>query len=324
MTNRLAFLAAFIGLSGLVNLHAQIIVSDNFADGDRTNNPAWFISGGTFNVSFTEANNNNSSVNQFFTTSFAPVDLDDQDGLRLTMSYRPEGTNLATVKVGLFDGVAPTVDGWAQFTAGQPTRDWRGYLASIGVDGSSPTVILRNDNAIDDHAFFTGTTIGATGTTITVAGAATFRVIRFEIYRSGVDMVLEVYEGATVDTLTSLGQATDLGAPFFGEFNNLAFFQTTPTGNGHIRYDNITLETFVTGSPIDEPVMSILPGGAGNVLVTLSNLTVGLVGNLWSGTTTDIPSGVIVTSFPVVTGTETLSVSADEPVKMFWSTIVNP
>jgi hypothetical protein len=228
--------------------HATLVLSDTFSDGDRTNNPAWFISNGGFNVSFGEANNNNTSANQFFTTAFGAVSLNDQEGFRLTLSYRPEGTLLNTVRVGLFSGDAPTADVWSQFAAGQPTRDWRGYYATVGVDGSTATQLVRNDDALDDHAFFAGTVIGGNGTPVNTAGSATFRVLRFEMYRNGTDMVMEVFEGPDASNLVSLNQQTDSSGVFTG-FNNVSFFHTTSSGNGHIRYDNITLELFVVPEP---------------------------------------------------------------------------
>jgi len=228
--------------------YATLVLSDNFSDGNRTNNPAWFVSNGDFVVSFEEANNNNTSVNQFFTTAFGEVSLNDQEGFRLTLSYRPEGALLNTVRVGLFSGIAPTADGWAQFTAGQPTRDWRGYYATVGVDGTADTQLVRNDNAVDDHAFFSGTAIGGNGTSVNTAGSATFRVLRFEMYRNGSDMVMEVFEGPNAANLVSLNQQTD-SSGVFTDFNNVSFYQTTSGGNGHIRYDNITLELFVVPEP---------------------------------------------------------------------------
>ncbi len=311
-------LVAFVSLAAIVTGHAQILVSDDFSDGNRTNNPAWFINTGSFDVSFEEANNNNSTFNQFFTTSFTAVELDDQEGLRLTLSYRPEGNNLSTVRVGFFDGVPPTADDWAQFTAGEPTRDWRGYLASIGVDGNIATEIRRNDNDTDNHAFFIGTTIGAAGTTIDTAGSADFRWIRFEMYRNQNEMVLQVYEGPTLEGLVSLGQVTDDGDAFFDGFNNLAFYHTTTDGqNGHMRYDNITLELFSNASALDQPILSIASGDNATILLTLSNLTEGAQCNVWTGSFPG--SGSILTNFVVTNSVESLMLAATNTIEIIWA-----
>jgi hypothetical protein len=324
MKKHLGIVAAFAWLAGIAILHAETILSDNFSDGDRTNDPAWFISQGLFNVSFGEANNNNSSANQFFTTSFTPAFLGDQRGLRVTLSYRPEGANLATVKVGLFDGLAPTEDGWDQWSPGSLTRDWRGFLASIAVDGTSATEIRRNDNDTDDHAFFGGTTIGSPGTTLNTAGSAVFRWIRFEMYRSEEQMVLEVFEGPTREDVVSVGQVTDDDAPFFDGFNNLAFYQTTSAGNGHIRYDNITLETFSTASDVEPPVLSIVRAGADNALVTLSNLTVGLTYEVRAGPVMDLDTYTVVDSFTATNTAASATFPATNHVELIWGIVANP
>ncbi len=227
---------------------ANTIVTDDFSDGDRTNGVEWTISNGTFPVQFGEANNNNSSLNQFFTTGFTATDLANGEGLRVTLSYRAEGSNLSTVRVGLFDGDTPSADGWDQFIAGNDTRDWRGYLATVGVDGSAPTQLMRNDNTVDDHAFFDSTQVGTNGASISTAGSSDFRMLRLELLRDGADMEMEISEGANAAGLTVLGSASDSSA-FFDGFNNVSFYQTTDGGNGHIRYDDITVETYVIPEP---------------------------------------------------------------------------
>ena len=235
-------------LSCLPHTHADILVTDNFSDGDRTSGVNWTISNGSFPVLFNEANNNNSSVNQFFTTGFTPTSLASGEGFRLTLAYRPEGANLNTVRLGVFDGATPPADTWDQWSAGNATRDWRGYFATVGVDGTTSSQLMRNDDLADDHAFFNGTAIGAPISSVSTAGSSSFRYLQLELIRSGSNMSMEVYEGASLGTLSSLGSAVDSSA-FFDGFNNVSLYQTTTGGNGHIRYDDIILETFAVPEP---------------------------------------------------------------------------
>ena len=242
------YLLVFV-FCGIITSRGDIIVADDFSDGDRTANPAWYISAGTFAVSGGSAFNNNSTLNQFFTTSFTGTDIADGTGLRLSLAYRPDGANLNSLRVGIFNGMAPTADGWAQFTAGQPTRDWLGYYANIGLTNNSATALVFNNNTVDDHAFFNGTVLGTPGAGTNVAGVLSFRSVVFEMSRDGSDMVLNVYEGPNLDSLTLLASATHAGGSFSG-FNNVALFQTTGNNlNGNIRYDDIELGTFIVPEP---------------------------------------------------------------------------
>ena len=314
--------AACAWLTGCNTAHAATLLTDTFSDGDRTNHPAWFISQGSFNVAFGEANNNNSSANQFFTTAFAPTRPDDQQGLRVTLSYRPEGLNLSSVRVGVFAGDPPAADSWDQWNPGNPTRAWRGYVASIAVNGSSATEIRRNDNDTDNHAFFAGAMIGSPGTTLHTAGSSVFRWIRFELYRRQEAMVLEVFEGPTQNDFVSLGQVTDEDA-LMDDFRNLALYQTTSGGNGHIRYDNITLETFSTAHAVEPPVLSIHPAGAGHLLVTLSNVTVGQTYEVRTGPFMDIDTYTVVDR---VTATNTAALAtfpAIHDIAWIWGVATN-
>mgnify|MGYP001187721104 CR=1 FL=1 len=238
-----------IASCGCIAVHGDVIVSDNFSDGNRTQDPAWYISAGSFAVGSGSAFNNNSTLNQFFTTSFTATDIADGTGLRLSLAYRPDGANLNSLRVGIYSGVAPSADGWAQFSAGQPTRDWLGYYANIGLTNQSATTIVFNNNIVDDHAFFSGTILGTPGPGTNVAGVLSFRSVVFEMSRAGTDMVLDVYEGQDLDNLTLIASATHAGGSFSG-FNNIALFQTTGNNlNGNIRYDDITLSTFVVPEP---------------------------------------------------------------------------
>jgi hypothetical protein len=246
------------------NLPADVLVTDDFSDGNRTADPAWYISGGSFAVGSGSAFNNNTTLNQFFTTSFTPTDLADDTGFRLTLAYRPDGANLNGLRVGIFQGTPVATDNWAQFTAGQPTRDWEGYYASIGLTNNSATALVFNDSAVDDHAFFSGVPIVTSGTGTNVAGQLAFRSVVFEMTRQGSDMLLAVYEGPDLNNLTTLATATHTGGSF-DNFNNVSLFHTTGNGlNGSIRYDDIELSTIV----VPEPASVLLLGLGGLLLVS--------------------------------------------------------
>ena len=141
---------------------------DDFSDGNTTSDLTWYLSGGSFTVDGSNrGNNNNSTANQFITTSFVlPRGLVAGDTMSVEFSYGlpPTGTaNVNTMRAGFFEGDAVTSSGFNQFSSGQPTRDWTGYSALVDTDGSGNSSISFNDNSSDDHAFFNGTSLGTGG-----------------------------------------------------------------------------------------------------------------------------------------------------------------
>ncbi|HMO51511.1 MAG TPA: choice-of-anchor D domain-containing protein, partial [Kiritimatiellia bacterium] len=238
-----------------INYDGRSILAEGFDDGDFTANPTWRFTGGNFIITTTPAtnhiaNNNSSTLNQYFTTEIAPVSLAEGETVSVMFTYElptNSGQKVNSVRVGLFQGAAPTANGWNQWGAGQPTRDWRGYFAQLGVDNVEATRLVRNENTIDDHAFFSGTELG-TGFSAMRQGIGP-RTMRFDLTRlAGGNMQLQVFEGLSPGSLLSMGTATDTSALTNLSLNNIAFYFTTSDGlNGHIQYDNISV--FTTRKP---------------------------------------------------------------------------
>lgn len=144
----------------------EALVEDYFTDNNLTNVPngsVWHFTG-SFNALNGFADNNNDSVNQHFTTSFAETNLPTGSRLlRVSFLYQRFSTNVSAVRVGLFDGTPPTSDGWNQWSEGTPARDWRGYFAAVGVDGSATTAFYRNDKSTNGILMLDMGPVTATG-----------------------------------------------------------------------------------------------------------------------------------------------------------------
>jgi len=114
---RSLLVVAAVGPAALFsNLQAQILVSETFDAGVTFTD--WYWTGGNMiNPPGDEgqARNNNSTFNQFFTTSFAPTSLAVGDTMTATFQYNPFSANINSVRFGLFSGTAATANGWAQF-----------------------------------------------------------------------------------------------------------------------------------------------------------------------------------------------------------------
>jgi len=215
-------------------LEAQILVSENFDTGVTFTD--WYWTGGSFQnpPTFGEAWNQNSTGQQFFTTSFSPTSFGVGDVLRATFRYNPNSTNIASVRVGLFSGTAATSNGWSQFDSSSISYGWVGYTGSLAILSGNSAASLKTNTT--SHAFF-----GATNGSSLVAesfGTGVLRAGSFTLERTSEAIIATLSEGANFGSLAPVVSYSDASSAITN-FNILSFYTTTPSGNVDMRYDTV-------------------------------------------------------------------------------------
>ena len=222
------------------------LVSETFDAGETFT--GWYWNNGFYQnpPSFGMAWNQSSTSSQFFTTSFSSQTLAPGDSLSVSFNYQANSTNINTVRVGLFSGTAATANDWDQWDNTTPalSSTWKGYSANLRL--AAGEVELRETSTANAHPFFGGSAL-ETDADVTFGATGDIRAARFSLENVGGSITLSLEEGANFATLSNVYTITDSVDPMTSGFNILSFYMTTDTGNGDIRYDNITV------SAIPEP-----------------------------------------------------------------------
>jgi hypothetical protein len=225
---------------------AQTLVSETFDAGVTFT--GWNWTGGTIvNPPGVEgqARNNNSTFNQFFTTSFASTTLQVGDTITATFQYNPFSDNINSVRVGLFSGTAASANGWAQFdNTTAPSSTWTGYIGNLAIGSGNSIASLRGTSGV--HPFFEAPTGSASEAEF--FGTGTFRAASLTLARpTSSAIVVTLSEGANFDSLASVVSYSDTTSAITS-FNIFSLYFTTGNAlNGDMRYDNVTV------SAIPEP-----------------------------------------------------------------------
>jgi len=218
------------------NLQAQILVSNDFNAPGTPSDFYW--TGGSFtNATFNQAWNQVSTGQQFFTTSFAPTSLGVGDVLRTSFLYNANSTNITSVRVGLFSGIAATNNGWNQFDSANFNYGWVGYTGTLAILGGNSAASLKTNTA--SHAFF-----GATNGSTTVAqsfATGDLSAAAFSLTRTIDSIIVTLSQGTNFASLAPIVSFTN-NTSAITNFNILSFYSTTPGGNVDMRYDTVRVE----------------------------------------------------------------------------------
>jgi hypothetical protein len=231
-------LAVALLLAPLAAIQGQTLVSNTFNTGVTFT--GWNWTGGTIvnPPLFNDARNNNSTTNQFFTTSFTPTSLQVGDSITATFEYNPFSANISTVRVGLFSGTAASANGWAQFNNGTaPSSTWTGYIGNLAIGSGNSLASLKGTSGT--HPFF-GTQTGS-ASEAEFFGTGTFRAASLTLARpTSAAIAVTLSEGANLASLATVVTYTDITSAITN-FNVFSLYFTTTSGNGDMRYDNITV-----------------------------------------------------------------------------------
>lgn len=216
------------------------LVSETFDTGVTFT--GWYSTGTITNPpQFGDARNNNSTTNQFFTTSFESTALEVGDSITATFQYNPFSENINTVRVGLFSGTAASENGWAQFdNATAPSSTWTGYIGNLAIGASGDSIAsLRGTSGA--HPFF-GAPTGSSSVAQSFGtyNTQTFRVASLTLERSVSGTTVTLSEGANLGSLATVVSYEDTTSAITN-FNIFSLYFTTTGGNGDIRYDNVTV-----------------------------------------------------------------------------------
>ncbi len=242
---RLRFAAVVaILLAALVNpVQAAVVFSETFDTGVTFTNWNW-TGGGYVNPPGADAQawNQNTTANQFFVRKFSPISLYEGDKLVLSFNYDTVSANINSVWVGLFNGTEPTADGWNQWAgSGVPSNDWIGYVGRFRK--SADLDYLGRAEPADTHPFWDAATLTTGSASTLIHTSGTNRAARLTLENTGTNVVITLDEGTNFTALaTVMTYADDTLDRITGAFNLASFYFTTTSGNGEIRYDNVTLE----------------------------------------------------------------------------------
>jgi hypothetical protein len=239
--HKLVFLPALMTvlLASASTIKAQVLVSETFDAGVTFTGWNW-TGGSIVNPPGIEgqARNNNSTFNQFFTTSFASTSLAVGDVMTATFQYNPFSANISSVRFGLFSGTAATSNGWAQFNdATAPSSTWVGYIGRLAIGSGNSVASLKGTSG--SHPFFGDPTGSASNAEF--FGTGTFRAASLTLTREIDAMVVTLSEGSNFESLSTVVSYSDATAAVTS-FNVFSLFFTTDGTNGDMRYDNVTVE----------------------------------------------------------------------------------
>jgi hypothetical protein len=262
MTNLLTrgFLSCIFLITLAAPASSATLVSETFDTDETFTN--WYWNAGSYQnpPSFGMAWNQSTTANQFFTTSFSAQTLAPGDSLSVSFNYQANSENINTVRVGFFSGTAATDNGWNQWdNSTAVSSTWKGYSANLRL--AAGEVELRETPTDNQHAFFGGSDLG-TDTDVTFGSTGNIRAARFSMENVGGSMLLTLEEGANFATLSNVYSITDSNSPITSGFNILSFYMTTDTdsGNGDMRYDNVTVSVIPEPSSLALMVLAIVAG----------------------------------------------------------------